>query len=311
VVVVASRWQQIPQAFRFTGLLTAMVLIAALAEQIRRAAPTTAVVIAHLVPGIAITVGIAAGATATQPWPVCILIGGLLGVATTEVQKHRWASPRMAVIGAIGLILAVCGIAAETTLPASLLVAGVALVTLLFRRRIEATTMALAVGASPLLATLTTVKFGAGTMSRIGAAGSVVAWSAPVAGLAAALVLGVVAHRERSLPWAGAAVASAALNVLAGLAVGHATASLWACLVPALVIAIEVAADAGSGVWSDLSRRASRCIAMPFAYATLVLAPLATPVIILVRPRRRAGVVDWSMPLASLQWLRQSWVPTD
>ncbi|HEX3087435.1 MAG TPA: DUF2157 domain-containing protein, partial [Ilumatobacteraceae bacterium] len=106
VVVVASQWQQIPQAVRLTGLLTALVLITALAEQIRRAAPTTAVVIAHLVPAVAITAGIAAGGTATQPWPVCIFVGGILGVATTEVQKHRWASPRMAIIGGIGLILA-------------------------------------------------------------------------------------------------------------------------------------------------------------------------------------------------------------
>jgi hypothetical protein len=127
-----------------------MVLIAALAEQIRRAAPTTAAVIAHLVPGVAITVGVAAGATATQPWPVCILMGGLLGVATTEVQKRRWSSPRMAIIGAIGLILALCGVAAQTEIPASLVVAGVGLIVLLCRRKIEATTIALAVGASPL-----------------------------------------------------------------------------------------------------------------------------------------------------------------
>jgi hypothetical protein len=299
VVVVASRWQLIPQTLRFTGLLTATVLIAALAEQIRRAAPTTAVVIAHLVPGIAITVGIAAGATAAQPWPMCILIGGLLGAAATEVEKRRWASPRMAIIGAIGAILAGCGIAAQAVVPASLLVAGAALVALLCRRRIEATTMALAVGASPLLATLTTVKFGEGTMARIGAAGPVVAWSAPLAGLVAAVVLGIVAQRERSLPWAGAAVASAVLNTLAGLAVGHAPPSLWACLIPVLVIAVELAADSSTGVWRDLSRQASRYVALPFAYATLALAPLAIPVVIVVRALGgEKDLVEWSIPLA-------------
>jgi hypothetical protein len=276
-----------------------MVLITALAEQIRRAAPTTAAVIGHLVPAVAITVGIAAGATATQPWPVCVVIGGLLGVAATEVQKRRWASPRMAIIGATGLILAACGIAAQTAIPASLLVAAAGLVLLLCRRTIEATTVSIAVGASPLLATLTTVKFGEGTMARIGTAGPAVAWSAPLAGLLAALVLGVVAHRERSMPWAGAALASAALNIIAGLAVGHAPASLWACLLPALVIAIELTADASNGVWRDVGQRASRYVAVPFATATLVLAPLATPIIVLVRALGGKGeLVAWSMPLA-------------
>jgi hypothetical protein len=295
VVVVASRWQQIPQTVRFAGLLTAMVLIAALAEQIRRAAPTTATVIAHLVPGIAITVGIAAGATATQPWPVCILVGGLMGAVATEHQKRRWASPRMAIIGAAGLILAGCGVAGQSAVPAALLVAGCACLLLLFRRTIEATTMAAAVGASPLLAALTTIRFGEGTMTRIGAAGPVVTWAAPIAGFVAAFVLGVVARRQRSIALTGVAVASAVLNVVAGLAVGHAAASLWACLLPASVIAIELGAARSNGLVTDLCRRTSRHIAAPFSFLGLILPPL---VIVPWRFVTASGSSDWSMPLA-------------
>jgi hypothetical protein len=295
VVVVASRWQQIPQSLRFTGLLTALVLIAALAEQVRRWAPTTARVIAHLVPGIAVTVGVAAGATATQPWPVCIIIGGLLGAVTTEVQKHRWASPRMAIIAAIGVILAACGVAAETGVPATLIAAGSACALMLFGRKLEAVTMACAVGASPVLATLTTFKFGDGTMARIGAAGPVVAWSAPIAGLVAAGALGVVAHRQRSMVWAGAAIASSGLNIVTGLAVGRAAPSLWACLIPSLVIAVEVGAEAAAGVWRDIALRASRHIARPASYlastfAVIIIAFWSVP--------QSAELSSWSLPLA-------------
>ncbi|HVE18067.1 MAG TPA: DUF2157 domain-containing protein, partial [Ilumatobacteraceae bacterium] len=295
VVVVASRWQQIPQSLRFTGLLTALVLITALAEQIRRSAPTTARVIAHLVPAIAVTVGIAAGATATQPWPVCIVIGGLLGAVTTEVQKRRWASPRMAIIAAIGVILAACGVAAETGVPATLITAGCACALLLFRRKLEAVMMACVVGASPVLATLTTFKFGDGTMARIGAAGPAVAWSAPIAGLVAAGMLGVVAHRQRSMVWAGAAIASGGLNIVTGLAVGRAAPSLWACVIPSLVIAIEVGAEAAAGVWRDIAARASRHIARPALYLASTFAGI---VIAFWSVPRFADLSSWSLPLA-------------
>ena len=294
IVVVASRWQQIPQSLRFTGLLTALVLIAALAEQIRRSAPTTARVVAHLVPAIAVTVGIAAGATATQPWPVCIVIGGLLGAVTTEVQKRRWASPRMAIIAATGVILAACGVAAETGVPATLIAAGSACALMLFGRKLEAMTMACAVGASSVLATLTTLKFGDGTMARIGAAGAAVAWSAPIAGLVAAGVLGAVAHRQRSMVWAGAAVACGGLNIVTGLAVGRAAPSLWACVIPSLVIAVEVGAEAATGVWRDITARASRHIARPAAY----LASTFAVVVIAFWSVQFAELSSWSLPLA-------------
>jgi hypothetical protein len=295
IVVVASRWQQIPQGLRFTGLLTALVLIAALAEQIRRSVPTTARVIAHLVPAIAVTVGIAAGATATQTWPVCLIIGGLLGAVATEVQKRRWASPRMAIIAAIGVILGGCGVAAETAVPVTLIAAVSAGVLLLSHRKLEAVTLACAVGASPVLATLTTFKFGDGTMARIGAAGPAVAWSAPVAGLVAAAVLGVVAHRQRSMVWAGAAIASGGLNIVTGLAVGRAAPSLWACVVPSLVISVEVGAEAATGIWRDIAVRTSRHIARPVsslasAFAGIVIAFWSVP--------RFAELSSWSLPLA-------------
>ena len=295
IVVVASRWQQIPQSLRFTGLLTALVLIAALAEQIRRSAPTTARVVAHLVPAIAVTVGIAAGATATQPWPICIVLGGLLGAITTEVQKRRWASPRMAIIAAIGVILAACGVAAETAVPATLIAAGAAGALMLCRRKLEAVTMACAVGASPVLATLTTFKFGDGTMARIGAAGPAVAWSAPIAGLVAACVLGVVAHRQRSMVWAGAAIASGGLNIVTGLAVGRTAPSLWACVIPSLVIAVEVAAETATGVWRDIAVRVSRNIARPASY---LASTFAGAVITLWSVPQFAELSSWSLPLA-------------
>jgi hypothetical protein len=295
VVVVASRWEQIPQAIRFTGLLTALVLIAALAEHARRWAPTTARVIAHLVPGIAVTVGTAAGATLAERWPVCIIIGGLLGVTTTEVQKRRWASPRMAIIAVGGLILAASGVAADIGIPVALIAAGSAGVLLLCRRELEAVSMAVAVAASPVLATLTTLKFGDGTMTRIGAAGPSVAWSAPIAGLVAAAVLGILAHRQRSRVWAGAAVASGVLNVVAGLAVGGASRSLWACLVPAVVIAVELGADTPAGIWRDLCSRASRHIALPASYGGLTFAAI---MLALWSVPQVARLSSWSMPLA-------------
>ena len=108
-------------------------------------------------------------------------------------------------------------------------------------------------------------------------------------------MLGVVAHRQRSMVWAGAAIASGGLNIVTGLAVGRAAPSLWACVIPSLVIAVEVGAEAAAGVWRDIAARASRHIARPASYlastfAVIVIAFWSVP--------RFAELSSWSLPLA-------------
>lgn len=273
IVVVASQWRQIPQSMRFSGLLTAVVLIASLAERIRMVAPTTAVVIAHLVPAMAATVGIAAGSTFDLRWPGCIAIGGILAGVVTEVQKRRWASPRMAVVAAVGLVLTLSGASAMLHLPVAVAVGLAACALLALRRELEAATLAVIVAVSPLLATMTTARIGDGTLLRIGAAGPQVAWAAPVAGVCAALTLGAMAHRRSSRAVAGAGAVALIGNLVAGLAVGAAAGSTWVSLGLVSLIAIELVASLTvDGFWSTLAKRVSDVVAPPaviFGFVTL------------------------------------------
>ena len=276
IVVVASQWHQIPQSIRFCGLLCAAVLIAALAEAIRTVAPTTAVVIAHLVPAIAATVGIAAGATFHLHWPWCIAIGGVLAATVTEVQKRRWASPPMAIIAAFGLVLALSGASAIVHVPVTIAAGALACVLLAVRRELEAATIALAVATSPLLATMTTARVGDGTLLRLGAVGPQVGWSAPIAGACAALTLGLVAHRRRSVTAAGAAAVALLGNLVAGLAVGVAAGSTWVSVGLAALIVVELVASLRSeGVWPTLARRVSNVVAPPAVISATVTLPVA------------------------------------
>ena len=276
IVVVASQWNLIPQAIRFSGLLAAVVMIAALGEQIRGTAPTTAAVIAHLVPAIAVTVGIAAGSTLDLPWPTCIVIGGGLGAVVTEVQKRRWMAPRMAIIAGFALVLAMSGLADVFKFPAPILVAGLGLIALAARRTLESFVIASVAALSPVLATLTTVKYGEGTMRRIGAAGPVVAWSAPIAGVVVAIIFAIFAHRRRSSGLAFIAVGSLVVNVVAGMAVAAAPASIWVCLPALLIIVIEVvAATKTETIWRDLAAAGSHFLTIVFIAVALASAPYA------------------------------------
>ncbi len=261
VVVVSSKWQQIPQSVRFAGLLATVIMLAGLAERFRRTVPTTALVTAHLVPGMATTAGAAAGATFGQPWPINVIVGGMVGAACAEVQRLRWSSPRLAVATASAMVLALAGAAAQSGVPVGLLVSLVAVTALLSRRQLEAGTMAAAVGMSPVVAAVTSLKYGGGTMVRIGAAADALVWSAPIAGAFAAAVLGVIAHRRNSLLLAGAAAAALLNNVVAVLAIDFASPWAWTSILPGGLLAVELIEQSpGSSVWRRGAAPVSRYV---------------------------------------------------
>ncbi len=296
VVVVASQWNLIPQSVRFCGLLAAFVAIVAIAERIRATAPTTATVVAHLVPGIAVTVGIAAGATLGNPWPVSMLIGGLLGASVSEVNVRRWRAPRMAVITACSAVVAAVGLAGQTSAPIAVIAGIVAVALLLLRRELEAATIAVLVGASPVLGTLTTFKVGDGTMTRIGAAGHVLIWAAPIAGALAGVVLGVLAHRRRSVGLVIASSTSLLLNVVAGLAVEQASTPAWATLIAAALLATELSTWLRSdSVWTTSMSHLSNGVATAMSGTVPVIAAAAFAGVTFAPAVSLAG---WSIPIA-------------
>jgi hypothetical protein len=95
--------------------------------------------------------------------------------------------------------------------------------------------------------------------------------------------------------FASAAVASAIVNLVAALAVGRAPASLWACLVPIAVIAVELGAAATGGLWHELSWRLSRHLARPFTFLGVTLPPL---VVLRWEFAGSADLSNWAMSLA-------------
>lgn len=299
IVVVASRWQAINPEVRFSGLVAALLAVFFVAEAGRRDYPSTSTALASLAATLTAPVGIAAAATLSQPWPVCILVGGIAALVATEAQSRRWDVGVLKAATVAGAGLTATGLAGLTDVPVGVLVAGAAAVALVLGAVRRSIVLSVAVGCAPALLALDAAGVGRGTLARIGATGPSLAWSAPIAGGIAALVLGAIAHRRRELALVGLSVATLASGVLVGLGHGEVGAVAWWCL-PALVLlaAEAVAVLGGRSVWADAAAKVAPFIALPVAVGGLV-APLGALVGRTVA-EFGGGSVDpgWAIPLA-------------
>lgn len=297
VIVVAGNWQSIDPIVRFSGLVAALFAVYFSAETGRRHYPSTSTALATLAACLTAPVGIAAAATLEQPWPICVLVGGIGALVATEVQARRWEVPALQAATVVAFGLAAVGLSALTSIPAPLVGAVGAVAALLLGADRRSVALGVAVGVAPWLVALSDHGIGAGTLEVLGVTGSNVPWSAPASCALAALAISVVAHRRQNLPLAQTALVVLGSGVVSGLVGADAGPALWWSL-PAIVLLAAEAVAAGriSAVWSDLARR----IASPVG-VTVGWCALATPyVAMLARLDTTATEVAadrWYLPL--------------
>jgi len=277
IIVVAGNWQSIDPIVRFSGLVASLLAVYFAAEAGRRRFPTTSTSLATLAACLTAPVGIAAAATLSQPWTVCTLVGGLAALVATEVQSRRWDVAPLKAATVVAFGLAAVGAAALTSIPAPLIGAVGAAVSLLLGSTRRTLALAVTVGASPLLVALADAGIGTGTLARIFATGDVLVWSAPLSCAIAALVIGAIAHRSQNAPLAVTSLAVLGSGVVTSLVSGEFGAVVWFCVPAIVVLAAEsVAATRTESIWRHLARIAAEPVG-----GILGAAALASPFVAL------------------------------
>lgn len=276
IIVVAGNWQSIDPEIRFSGLVASLVAVYFAAEAGRRRIPSTSRALATLAAALTAPVGIAAAATLGQPWPVCTLVGGIAALAATELQSRRWDVPVLEAATVVAFGLAAVGLAALTSIPAPLIGAVGASAALLLGSVRRSVTLAVAVGLSPIVATLADAGVGPGTMARLGMTGAGLTWSAPVSCAIAATVIAVIAQRRSNQPLAVVALATFASGLVTGLVAGDAGPYIWWSLSPIALLAIEaIGATSADSVWRRLARTAATPLGLGIAVVALALPYIA------------------------------------
>ena len=299
VIVVAGNWESIDPVVRFSGLVAALLAVYFVAEAGRRRFPTTSTSLATLAACLTAPVGIAAAATLGQPWSVCTLVGGVAALAATEVQSRRWNVAPLQAATVVAFGLAAVGFSALTGVPAPVIGAIGAVAGSLLGSRRRALTLAVAVGASPLLVALADAGIGTGTLARIGATGDRLVWSAPLSCTIAAAVIAVLAQRARNGPLAVVSVAVLGSGVVTSLISGDVGNIFWFCVPAIVLLAIEaIAATRTDSIWRQLARTVTVPLGTGLATAALV-----SPFVALIArwglPAHVVADDRWYLPLAS------------
>ena len=259
IIVVAGNWESIDPVVRFSGLVAALFGVYFAAEAGRRRFPTTSTALATLAACLTAPVGVAAAATLGEPWSVCTLVGGVAALAATEVQSRRWNVAPLKAATVVAFGLAAVGLSALTAIPVSIIGAVGAVAGLLLGSTRRTLTLAVAVGAMPLLVALADAGIGAGTLARMGATGDVLVWSAPLSCAIAAAVIAVLAQRARNAPLAVVSMAVLGSGVLTSLISGDVDGVVWFCVPAIVLLATEaVAATRVDSIWRQLARTATR-----------------------------------------------------
>ena len=250
-VLVVPAWNHIGSGVKLAGLVALNGLVAAAAAWARRSFPVVARSLAHLAATLVVPSGVAVMATAHQHWPAAIAVGGACGVVACVLQSRRWSAPWLLPAAELAGALSLAGIATGTTVPLGVAMAAAAAALLTVGRNRSAARVAIIAAAVPTLSALGALGVGPGTAVRLGARGDVLTWAGPVAGLIAAAVLVVVARRQRTMSLVPPAASALLSGLVAGLAQGHSTFSLWAGL-PAFAVLLTLAV----GDWLDAQARA-------------------------------------------------------
>ncbi len=308
LVVVTSNWEAIGPVLRFAGLLTGSIGLSLIAERVRLLVPTTASITAQLVALLSVPVGVAGAAMLGQPWPVCLVVGGALGVLATQIQAARWNASALLIAQVGAIALAVTGAATLMYVPAGLLGAVAAIGLLLIGAERRAASLAVAAVCSPALIGLADAGIGAGTLERAGLVGERLGWSGPLVGLLAAAVLWTVAKRHRNVGLTVAAIAAPLLGIITGLAAAQAGSVAWWSMPALALISLEL------GWWTTTDPRVRSALGSisdivgTMAAAGALIAPVVVFIALWVDPGPHhswavpTGVTALALALVTVRW---------
>ncbi len=238
-IVVTSSWGAHAPAVRALAIVIVAGGLAWVSERGRVLVPVSAAVTGHVATFLVAPSGVAVAAAFGATWPLCLLVGGTLLAAATEIQARRWSGPALHAGQVVGVALAATGLAAVTGTTAGIISGFVAVTWVTVGAHRRAAALAVTAVASPVLWALADAGIGAGTFDRAGLIGEPLGWSGPVVGVLAAFVLAITARRTSSnvlMLGGGLSMVSGAVT---GLAAVDGPAVLWWSLPALLVIAFE------------------------------------------------------------------------
>ena len=270
--VVVSSWDTIGRTARVLGLMLGTGGILLASERLRRPAPTTSNIAAHVGTVLVGSVGIASLSLFGVTWPGCLLAGGVLACAAATWQFDRWRPQLFGAVQVGAIALASVGVADLTGTAGGVVAALVALAWLATGAERRPAALAVLAVVSPALTALADAGVGAGTFERAGLVGDRLGWSGPTVGLLAAMVLAVVARRRTDDGLMVAAAASPVLGIVTGLAAVDSSTLAWWCMPAFVVLAAEIAIrmlPAGRAGWVACCDRVAAAIA-----GTSLLAPV-------------------------------------
>ena len=240
VILTAGRWDAISNETKVAGLIVATMFVVAVGE--RRRLPTTSRVFAHLGVTLVGPAAIALAAYAGGTWPWCVLSGGTAAAAAGLAQRGRWKAWTFGTLSSGAICLGTAGLAALTDIPIGVIAALGAAALLATKAERSAVEVSVAALAAPLLSGLAALKVGPGTLERVGAAGSDLAWAAPLAGLIAAAVLVILGTRKRTPLLSAVGGVGFLLNGLTGLSFFDIGAAGWVTVACSALLIVELAA---------------------------------------------------------------------
>ena len=293
-IVVVSNWDTIGRSFRFAGFAAVTVILIWAGERLRPSVPTSAGSIAHVGAFLTGGIGIAGLSLFGVTWPTCLLVGGAIVAGATEVQATRWRT-RTFLLGQIaGLSIAATGVADLTGTTGGLVAVGVAVGLLTVGAQRRAAVMALLAVLSPALTALAAAGIGPGTFERAGLVGERLSWSGPIVGIAAAMVLGIVASQRRNNGLMLMAAVSPIVGLVTGLSAIDGSEVAWLAVPALTVIALELA------WWSLPADRFRAQIGDATAGVGIVVAIIgwAAPVIVSSTPFGTSMEHPWAIPSA-------------
>lgn len=199
-IALTPDWKSLDVDKRLWIIAMTNAIVIALAEWSRRRLPIVGRALSHLAPVLLAPSAILAAASTHEHWPAAIAIGGLVGLIATEFQHRRLHLVLLPYAAVAAAILGGAGVAALSHSPLGPIVALLAVVAVLAGRARQSTLLAIGSGLVPLVGYLGDLGIGPGTLRDLGARGEVLSWSAPLAGLIAAVLLFRRAGQVRKLP---------------------------------------------------------------------------------------------------------------
>ena len=243
-IAAVTHWQSIPTSAKLVAMWAAVGIGFVGSAALRQRLPIMSVIVEHLavllIPLAAMATAIGIGAR----WPTVVFVAGGVGIVAIETAFVLRKTIVFGLCTSIPAVLLSVGIAAQTQVPAGLVMAGFAVLTAARHRHILATWIGALAVFAPALGFVDSTTLGKGTLLRLGLRGHDLTWAGPTTGLVVAAAFGLVARTTRRAsndyltPSVGAVLAIA-MGAATALATVHASMAYWLCIPHAVWLVTE------------------------------------------------------------------------